>query len=403
MPDFKFRFSELVGNQLNISLLKRSLSNGTFRQFTIFDGVLGTGKSTCARIAALSLTCEAPQDGEPCCNCASCRANISAMSRGLAASNIRTINAGKLTKREDVDDLIHSIFDMQGSIRNKVFLIEEAHALTKLQSAETALLSELDNIPSNVYVIFSTTRAFDFKDELVSRAEKYSFSRLSDNESRQLLHIASEQRGCVLPDDMTDLIIKYGKGIPRNLLSAMSFLIDENASIEELRAHLQVIDNAKLVRLFESMKSEQIQDYVEVLEDIRSSVASPNIFASIKTFMVQVAFLIEGNIMGTFNSSEKEIMCSLFDREAYYKVVRLISTANQRMSDDDLDMLLLQIRMIIQKRSTADVIVESRKTGATERDRTEEIKAIESRSVASTTEVKKISLDFVRKTQETQG
>ena len=197
---------------------------------------------------------------------------MSAMSRGLSASNIRTVNAGKLSKREDVDTLIHDIFDLQGSVKNKVFLIEEAHALTKLSYAETALLSELDNIPSNVYIIFSTTRLFDFKDELISRAEKYAFVRLSDAESRQLLFKASEQRARVIPEYMLNLIIKYGKGIPRNLLSALDFLIDEDASVEELRAHLQVIDDTQLVLLFESMQSTEILEYINCLAKIRESV-----------------------------------------------------------------------------------------------------------------------------------
>lgn len=400
MSDFKFNFSELVGNQLNISLLKRSLANGTFRQFTIFSGILGTGKSTCARIAALSLTCDNPTDGEPCCSCASCRANMSAMSRGLSASNIRTVNAGKLSKREDVDTLIHDIFDMQGSVKNKVFLIEEAHALTKLSYAETALLSELDNIPSNVYIIFSTTRLFDFKDELISRAEKYAFVRLSDAESRQLLFKASEQRARVIPEYMLNLIIKYGKGIPRNLLSALDFLIDEDASVEELRAHLQVIDDTQLVLLFESMQSTEILEYINCLAKIRESVDSQGIYASIKSFLVQVAFLLEGKIQGSFTKDEEEILQSIFNKESFYKIVRLVSSQQHKVSDADLDMMLLQIRMLLQKRTVGDVILDSHKVGAIERDTTEEIRAVESRSVANTTSAKKITLDTVRRAQE---
>lgn len=54
MPDFKYTFRQLTGNQLNISILKRSISNNTFRQFSIFSGILGTGKSTCSRISAMA-------------------------------------------------------------------------------------------------------------------------------------------------------------------------------------------------------------------------------------------------------------------------------------------------------------------------------------------------------------
>ena len=97
MSDFKYSFRELIGNQLNISILKRSINNGTFRQFTIFDGILGTGKSTCARIAAMALTCDNPYNGEPCCACASCKANMDAFEHASDSPYVSTVNAGKLS------------------------------------------------------------------------------------------------------------------------------------------------------------------------------------------------------------------------------------------------------------------------------------------------------------------
>ena len=161
MIDAKYRFSDLIGNQMNISLLKRSIDNNTFRQFTIFSGVLGTGKSTCAKISAMALTCENPNNGEPCCSCAACKENMKAFDLGVDSPYISIINAAKILTREDVNDVIHNIFDLQGSIRNKVFIIEEAHALSKVSNAQTVFLSELDSMPANVYVMFSTTRIFD--------------------------------------------------------------------------------------------------------------------------------------------------------------------------------------------------------------------------------------------------
>ena len=73
------------------------------------------------------------------------------------------------------------------------------------------LLSELDNIAPNIYLIFSTTRAFDLKAELLSRAEKFTFGRLSDIESRQLLVTTAEQKGYSVPDEILNLLVKYLK------------------------------------------------------------------------------------------------------------------------------------------------------------------------------------------------
>ena len=396
MQVMKHTFSELVGNQLNISLLKRSIDNSTFRQFTVFSGILGTGKSTCARISAMALTCENPNQGEPCCQCTACKENIRAFDLGVDSPYVRTINAAKISTRDDVQTLVHDIFDLQGSARNRVFLIEEAHALAKVDNAQTVLLSELDTMPSNVYIMFSTTRLFELMDELKSRAEIYTFSRLSDSESRQLIESAAAQKGCAIPENITKLIVKHGQGIPRNLLKALDFTIDEGASLSELRAHLQIVDDSQLVQLFESMASPQIQYYIETLDDIKKSVGAQEIYNSIKSFLVQVTFVIEGDIAGTFNYDEVNAIKNIFTRDKLYKLVNLIDSHQKRISDADLDLLLIHLRMVIQGRNTAAIVKDSNKIGAVERDNTAEQQSSESRSTV-TAQVKKITLDGVKR------
>lgn len=398
MPDFKYTFRQLTGNQLNISILKRSISNNTFRQFSIFSGILGTGKSTCSRISAMALTCISPIDGEPCCSCAVCKENMKAFENGVSSPYISVINAGKITNREAMEKMVHDIFDLQGSVRNKVFIIEEAHAFAKVPGAETMLLSELDNIAPNIYLIFSTTRLFDLKEELTSRAEKYNFGRLSDSESKQLLVSTAEQKGYEIPEDFINLIVKHGRGIPRNLLKALDFTIDEGVNLAELRAHLQIVDDAQLLSLFEGMQSLQIQMYIDALDTIKESVDTQDILRSLKSFLVQIAFVIEGDIPGTFTKAETETIKTIFTRDKYYKIVRLIDGMPRKIDDPDLDLLLLHIRMIIQSRNTATVVTESAKVGAIEKDATADKQAAASKGIM-TASVKPISLDGIKKLQ----
>ena len=88
----------------------------------------------------------------------------------------------------------------------------------------------------------------------------------------------------------------------------------------------------------------------------------------------------------------------IFTRQKYYKMINLIDKLPRKIDDADLDMLLLQLRMIIQSRNTASVISESHKVGAVERDATAERQA--SLAKASTTvSAKKISLDAIKKLQ----
>lgn len=398
MKNLKYKFDDLVGNQLNISLLRRSIDNNTFRQFTIFSGVLGTGKSTCSRISAMALTCENPNNGQPCCNCSVCRENMKAFELGIDSPYVRTINAAKIVTKEDVQTLVHDIFDLQGSARNRVFLIEEAHALAKVTNAQTVLLSELDTMPSNVYILFSTTRLFELTEELKSRAEIYTFGRLSDAESKQLIESAAEHRGYRIPTEILNLIVKQGKGIPRNILKALDFTIDEGVSLSELRAHLQVVDDSQLVQLFESMASPQIQYYADTVESIKCAVGAQDFLQSLKSFIVQVTFVIEGDLAASFNYDELLVIKSIFTREKLYKIVSLLDNSARKISDSELDILLLHLRLIMQQRTTSDVIVDSRKIGAVEKDNTAERQAVESKA-ANTATMKKITLDGVKRLQ----
>lgn len=398
MPNQKYKFSELTGNQLNISLLKRSINNETFRQFTVFAGVFGTGKSTCSRIAAMALTCENQYNGEPCCSCDICRENMKAFDMGVDSSYVRTVNAGLMTSREDIKAMVHDIFDLQGSVHSKVFRIEEAHAFSRIPNTETMLLSEIDSMPANVYVMFSTTKLYELSDELKSRAEIYTFGRLSDLESMRLLETASEQRSYEIPEEVLSLIVKYGKGIPRNLLKSLDFLIDENASISELRAHLQIIDDSQLVHLFEDCMSTQIQQFALDIDKMKEAVEAQEIYASIKSFLVSVAFLIEGDVQGTFTKDDADSLRRIFTRDRLYKIVNLVNDAPRRVSATDLDMILLQMRMIIQNRGAGAVITQSGKVGAAEKAQAEETKSVTSRARVMPS-VKKITLDEIKNMQ----
>lgn len=152
------------------------------------------------------------------------------------------------------------------------------------------------------------------------------------------------------------------------------------------------------MELFESMQSPQIQLYLDSLTEIKTSVNSQEIMQSLKEFLVQVAFVIEGDIHGTFGKSEIDLIKQIFTRQKYYKMINLIDKLPRKIDDADLDMLLLQLRMIIQSRNTASVISESHKVGAVERDATAERQA--SLAKASTTaSAKKISLDAIKKLQ----
>ena len=66
-------FSDVIGQEHITETLKKQVAEGRTSHAYLFTGTRGTGKTTCAKILAKAVNCEHPVNGDPCCQCPSCR------------------------------------------------------------------------------------------------------------------------------------------------------------------------------------------------------------------------------------------------------------------------------------------------------------------------------------------
>lgn len=162
------RFGQIIGQPHITSILLNQIRSGRVAHAYLFSGSRGTGKTSTARILARAVNCLNPEDGEPCGKCEACLSKDSVDIIEMdAASNSRVEEMRALIERAEFAPL---------ELKTKVYIIDEAHMLTK--NASNALLKTLEEPPAHVVFILATTEPQMLPATIVSRCQRFEFHRL---------------------------------------------------------------------------------------------------------------------------------------------------------------------------------------------------------------------------------
>lgn len=361
-----YSFNSLIGNSTTITLLKRSLRNETFKKFSIFGGVLGTGKSTCAGITGMALTCLHPVDGEPCMQCEHCKVNKLALEETGTSPYLNVINLGKKNKFDDVEELIKDVFVLQGGNTKQVYIFEEAHAIKQIRGGFTAFLAEIDRMPKNVYIIMCTTAVNDIPADLKSRAIIYNFNRLNSKDSAMLAKQLATKKHLGMPNDIVPLVVRASKGIPRDIEKLIEFAAENAVSPDEMRDYLQEVGTDALIELFGSMKNAEFSTTIDLYQDIMDRVSIQQFIYSVKDFCMNVAFLIDGGIRGEFTSAETEELRRIISSQELQKIIQIIEHLGKESTDADVGMAVMKMRLVLQGMTIKDVVAQNSTIAARE-------------------------------------
>jgi DNA polymerase-3 subunit gamma/tau len=192
------RWDEVVGQEHVVRTLQGALEAGRIGHAYLFAGPRGTGKTTLARIFAKAINCTA-KSARPCGTCGSCVTIEEGRSMDLieidAASN-RTI--------DDMRTLKETIGSAPTASQYKVYLIDEAHMITK--EASNAFLKMLEEPPSHVVFILATTEASKIIPTVLSRVQRFDFKKLTQQHIvTKLSTIAKGEHMAVTPGALAAL------------------------------------------------------------------------------------------------------------------------------------------------------------------------------------------------------
>ena len=164
-------FSGVVGQNAITTILKNQVAAGSVAHAYLFSGPRGTGKTSAAKILARAANCLNPQNGEPCMECDAC------LRTAQENVDILELDAASNNGVDDVRAIIDRARFLPLELRTKVYIIDEAHALSP--NAFNALLKTLEEPPAHVLFILATTEPHRIPATITSRCQRMDFRRLS--------------------------------------------------------------------------------------------------------------------------------------------------------------------------------------------------------------------------------
>ncbi len=208
------RFADVIGQEHITRTLKGQAEAGRLSHAYLFCGTRGTGKTTCARILAKAVNCEAPRNGDPCNECPSCRS----INDGTATDVIE-IDAATYTGVNNIRELRDEAVYSPSQLKKRVYIIDEVHMLST--SAFNAFLKILEEPPAHVMFVLATTELHKVPATILSRCQRFDFHRIDRGLiAKRLLFIAKEEN-IPLESGGAMLIAHASDGAMRNALSLL--------------------------------------------------------------------------------------------------------------------------------------------------------------------------------------
>ncbi len=233
-------FDDVKGQEVIVRTLRNQVKTGRIAHAYLFCGSRGTGKTTCAKIMAKAINCEHPVDGNPCTECAACKA----IQAGISM-NVIEMDAASQRGIDNFRQIISEIAYPPTEGRYKVYIIDEVHMLTP--EAFNAFLKTLEEPPEYAVFILATTDPQRLLPTVLSRCQRYDFRRIPTK-------IIEERLGEVLAAEEIEAeyeavhtIARRSEGGMRDALSiadqCVSFFPGELLTYDHVLEVLGTVDN----------------------------------------------------------------------------------------------------------------------------------------------------------------
>ncbi|OQA84072.1 MAG: DNA polymerase III subunit tau [Lentisphaerae bacterium ADurb.Bin242] len=310
------RFSDMVGQEHVARTLRNAIVTGRIAHAYLFVGPRGIGKTTSARIFAKALNCKHPIDGEPCCECSSCKAIADESS-----VDVIEIDAATHTQVEKARDICEDVLHLPISSKYKIYIIDEVHMLSK--SAWNALLKTIEEPPAHAKFIFATTEVNKVLPTVISRCQRFDLSRIpSELIARRLAYIAAEEK-INISRSALDVIARAADGGMRDAQS----LLDQIVSFFGNNPANETISEAQALSLFGLTAPGEMESLLSSIlaNDCAAAILSVHQFAeqgkNLETLYEEILTWLRGVMLSLILPDPKTVLDESLERIQSYRAL----------------------------------------------------------------------------------
>lgn len=214
------KLQDLVGQSVVVQTLTNAIKNNKLHHAHLFVGQYGSGKTSCARILAATENCLVSPGLDPCGTCDNCKKIFAGTHTDVLEIDAAS-GAGSVKEVRKLKE--NALYNPIAGCKTKYFIIDEAQRLS--QESNDALLKLIEEPPSRVRFVLSTTDIHKLRPAVQSRCQRHDIRQIYWAQISERLAYIAKSENIDVEEGALNLCARLAHGSMRNGIQNLSKLI----------------------------------------------------------------------------------------------------------------------------------------------------------------------------------